>query len=136
MSRKLPRSVQEVADVIGRDLALYLVGQLPRAASNGTPMLYVPKTLKPEHPLVGMLGWPAAMKLVRAFGGEILQPAHCADVYREFRDASILRLLSQGHSAKTLADWFRVCDRHVRNLVRENTQEAANEARRDTSAIA
>lgn len=131
MQRKLPRSVQEIADVIGRDAALFLIGQLPRAYSSchpsGQVILYVPKTLKPDHPLVSLMGWNAAHKLVRAFGGEILQPATCADVYRDFRDRSIQRLLREGHSAKTLGEWFGVCDRHVRNLARENPQEGSHD---------
>jgi len=138
MPAKLPKSVQEIADVIGRDLALFLIGHLPRAYSpchpSGQVILYVPKTLKPDHALVQLLGWPAANKLVRAFGGEILQPATCAHLYREFRDKSIRRLLTEGHRPAVLAEWFGVCERHVRNIAREIPQEAANENSPNTAA--
>jgi hypothetical protein len=125
---KLPRSVQEIAEAIGREQALFLIGQLPRAYSKGHPsgqvILYVPKSLRADHPLVALLGWHTATKLVRAFGGEILTPAHCADLYRNFRDESIARLLREGHDEKTLAEWFDVCARHVRNIAREIAPEA------------
>jgi hypothetical protein len=127
MSKQLPRSVQEIADVIGRDWTLFLIGQLPRAYSachpSGQVILYVPKVLKVDHPLVQLLGWKTASRLVQVFGGEILQPAHCADLYRDFRDRSIMRLLIEGHRPAILAEWFGVCDRHVRNLAREIPQE-------------
>lgn len=132
MTYKLPRSVQEIADVIGRDLALFLIGKLPRAYSpchpSGQVILYVPRTLRADHSLVSLIGWHPAMKLVRAFGGEILQPATCAGLYREFRDRSIRELLRQGHGASTIMEWFGVCDVHVRKLKRENAQEDARQS--------
>lgn len=138
---KLPDSVQEIADVIGQERALFLVGQLPRCyfrdprwpeAKSAHVMLYVPtaQRLKPDHELVRILGWLDAMKLCRFFGGEILRPASCAVVYRPFRDQSILRIVGEGVPIAMVADWFEVSDRHVKNLLRENPQEerrAANE---------
>ena len=136
---RLPHSVHEIADVIGRELALYLIGQLPRAYSachpSGQVIMYVPKTLKPDHALVAMLGWPAAKKLVRVFGGEILQPATCAHLYRGFRDRSIRRLLGEGYKPALIAEWFDVCERHVRNMAREIPQEAFGGERVKTAAV-
>ena len=131
----LPKSVQEIAAVIGTERALYLVGQLPRCYSKDSRypnakaphvILYVPKSLKPSHPLVRLLGWHDAQRLVDAFGGEILQPASCADVYRSFRDASIIRMAGEGMKPQAIAELLEVSDRHVRNLLRENPQEAAS----------
>ena len=131
MPARLPNSVQEIADVIGRDLAMYLIGQLPRAYSEGHPsgevILYVPKTLKPDHQLVRLLGWAPAMRMVRAFGGEILKPATCAHLYRAFRDESIRALLADGYAAAMLAEWFGVCERHVKNIAREMPREDRRE---------
>ncbi|MBF9235567.1 helix-turn-helix domain-containing protein [Microvirga alba] len=133
---RLPDSVQEIADVIGRDEALFLIGQLPTCYA-GNPghrshrvILYVPKTLKPNHRLVTILGWHTAMKLVNFFGGEILQPANCQEIYRAFRDREILRHLAGGMKPTAVADLMGVSERHVRNLLRENPQEeftAAND---------
>lgn len=122
--------------MIGTERALYLVGQLPRcwAGSPGKQssrvILYVPKSLKPDDQLVRILGYREAARLVDAFGGEILQPANCAEVYRRFRDASIVRLAGGGASVGELAELMQVSERHVRNLLREIPQQdrpAAND---------
>ena len=86
--------------------------------------MYVPKDLKPNHDLVRILGWPDAVKLVAAFGGEILNPASCAEVYRAFRDKSALAMVAAGMTPREASEALGVSDRHVRNLKREKTQEA------------
>lgn len=129
---QLPTSAQEIANVIGREQALFLIGQLPRCYvdrpghKSWRVIMYVPKTLKAEHDLVRLLGWHDARKLVQAFGGEILQPASCHDVYRKWRDANIIRLHSEGMKPAQIAELMEVSDRQVRNLVREKTQEEQN----------
>lgn len=120
---KLPRTAQEIADVIGRDAALRLIGQAHRyrpASRKGAEQvcIYVPRELRPDHQLVRLIGYDAAVALVRNFAGMILQPASCAHLYRAHRDRSILRLLSQGLPVKLVAEWFEVCERHVTNLSR------------------
>lgn len=142
MPRSLPRSVQQIADVIGRDAALNLIRQLPRAYM-GKPgrkswrvLLYVPQRLRPDHELVRILGWQNAERLVRAFGGELLKPANCAEIYREFRDRSIRRLRrEQGLDVETLAQWFGLCARSVRNILAENPQEDCCRVARKTEAV-
>lgn len=139
----LPASVQEIADVIGSERALYLIGQLPRCfqtrkASKSTSwhvILYVPKVARLDHPLVQLLGWQDANRLVQAFGGEILNPASCADVYRKFRDASIIRMAGEGMKAAAIAELMDVSDRHVRNLLREKAQEELTAANDNTATV-
>jgi hypothetical protein len=127
---RLPASVQEIADVIGRETALYLIGQLPTcyAGTDGKRstrvILYVPKALKPNHRLVEILSWERASKLVEGFGGEILQPANCQEVYRRFRDNEAKRLVAGGLTAAQLAEVMGVSERHVRNIAKEIPQEA------------
>lgn len=128
---RLPASVQEIADVIGRERALYLIGRLPRCyvadkrkreANKGgfseRVMLYVPKSLRPDHPLVQILGWPDAQRMVQAFGGEVLAPANCKHLVAGFRDAHIERLSREGLPLKLLADWFGVSERLVSNIAK------------------
>lgn len=147
---RLPDSVQEIADVIGREQALLLVGQLPKAyskdkrypgAMNSTLVMYVPTVarLGVMHPFVKVLGWNDAVKLCKAFGGEIMYPANCACIHRKFRDDNILRMVAEGVKKAIVADQMGVSERHVRNLVRavgvglenppEGRQEAANDNR-------
>jgi hypothetical protein len=139
MGAALPSSVQEIAEVIGRDAALRLVGALPRCsqrdrrypnAASSRVIMYVPKRVEPGHRLVQILGHDTARRLVHHFGGEVLYPANCADVYRRFRDSEALRMVRDGMPAKAVADVLGVSDRHVRNLLREIPQEemrAAND---------
>ncbi|WP_441228000.1 hypothetical protein AB7813_08315 [Tardiphaga sp. 20_F10_N6_6] len=131
---RLPKSVQEIAEVIGRDRALFLVGKLPRfETSRGEQvLLYVPheRRMKPDHQLVRILGWNDAVKMCRAFGGEILKPGNCQGIYQQFRKAEIRRRVAAGESVKTLAEIFAVTDRHVRALAKEIPPEdlrAAND---------
>jgi hypothetical protein len=135
----LPASVQELADVIGRDDALYLIGQLPTCKS-GLPghqstrvILYVPKRLKPHHRLVEILGEERAAKLVEGFGGETLQVANCQDVYRRFRDREARRMAGEGMTSSQLAEALQVSVRHARNLRREIPQGGVSYPRPYTS---
>lgn len=135
---RLPRSVQDIADVIGTEQALFLVGQMPRfknaSRGNSQPVMYVPTRtrLNPKHELVRILGWNDAVALVGAFGGEILQPANCAEIYRAFRDRSIVQMHGEGMKPAAIAELMAVSDRHVRNLVREKPQVDAPAANDNT----
>lgn len=126
--------------MIGRERALYLIGQLPRcyAGSDGKKswqvIMYVPKTLKATHPLVRIMGWPDAKALVQAFGGEIMKPPACIDVYRRFRDASIIELAKKKLAAAYIAEVMGVSVRHVQNLLRENPPEGMRDAANDNAA--
>lgn len=144
---RLPRSVEEIAEVIGRERALFLVGKLPRCYHQAKGcwhvILYVPKRMPLDHELVRLMGYQDAEKLRKAFGGEIMQPATCIEVYRRFRDASIRRLhFLEQTSIETLAAWFEMTPRHVRNLLQsapgtvplEISQEGTKAANDDHSA--
>lgn len=121
----LPRSVREIAEVIGREPALRLIGQLPTcyAGSDGKKstrvIMYVPKRLKPDHQLVQILGWHTAQRLVRVFGGEILCPANCRSIYSKFRDEAIVKMLEAGARPAMVAELMSLSERHVRNLMRD-----------------
>ncbi|BCN09928.1 hypothetical protein ACNRBS_20830 [Ralstonia pseudosolanacearum] len=114
---QLPGSVQEIADVIGRQRALYLVGQLPRCGAQLT--LYVPteQRLGDDHMLVRILGADDAAKLCRVFGGETLKPANCNAIYSRYRDAQMARMVGEGYPVSYVADMFDVSSQTVRNAV-------------------
>lgn len=121
----LPESVQEIADVIGRERALYLIGQLPQCGKRSWRVnLYVPQRLKPDHCLVKILGWPDAVKLVAEFGGMILQPSNCNHLHRKFRNATIARMKADGLAIQDIAEAVQITARQVRNiLAAENPPE-------------
>lgn len=128
MSVKLPRSVQQIADVIGREKALELVGKLPRAQrpshTKGESMVcvYIPMlcNLKPDHKLARMIGYAAAEKLSIRFGSEILNLATCRNVYRSFRNDAILRMIKEGISEELIAEWMGVTVRTVSMVARRD----------------
>lgn len=114
----LPPSAQEIADVIGRDRTLFLIGQLPQAGRRKwRVVLYIPKRIDPDHKLVRLIGWDDAMKLVRHFGGEILQPSNCRFLHREFRNAEVVRLWRAGEKLPLIADMVDLSYRQVRNII-------------------
>lgn len=132
----LPSSVQEIADVIGREAALLLVKSLPRTYSpsdagrrgaSGRVIVYVPSTLRPDHVLVRLLGWDLASRLAAHFGGEILRPADCATLDRAERNAAMRALKAAGMPTAEIAREFRVSDRTVRLVVQEIPEVAAND---------
>lgn len=134
---RLPSSVAEIATVIGRERALYLISILPRCQTKKSThvILYVPKTMRADHPLVRMMGFHDAERLRQAFGGEILQPATCADLYRPFRDAGIRRLADEGVPIRMIAQWFDVGERTVKNLLQEIPQEGIGVPGRETVRV-
>lgn len=120
MPNRLPESVQQVADVIGEAAALDLVRRWPRTRTNGDtpfrPIVYVPARLTPDHRLVAILGWNAAEMLVRAFGGDIIFLATCANVVRCNRDDAIAEALGRNASPAAIALRFGMSERHVRRI--------------------
>lgn len=119
---QLPQSVQEIADVIGREAALELVGQLPTyevrdkrypSSITNRKVLFVPTTLKPDDRIIAMIGYINAVKLVRAFGGSFLFPAPCAEIYRVFINETVLRLHREGMKAAEIAQSIDISLRRV-----------------------
>jgi hypothetical protein len=138
----LPDSVQEIADVIGRERALYLIGQLPRytskdhrwsAAAPSRVLLYVPKAsrLTDRHKLVRILGWRDAVRLCEVFGGEILKPANCSCIYKRYRDTQILRLAKDGLDSSRISALIGVSASQVRLILQRISQEERSSATDD-----
>jgi hypothetical protein len=117
-TRPLPRSAQEIADVIGREKALHLIGAAPRTSRRSWRVnIYVPKRLPPDHRLVRILGWSSARRLCDYFGGEILQPSNCKCVEREFRNRAIIERHEAGMPAREIADSLGVTYDTVKKLI-------------------
>lgn len=134
----LPGSVQDVADILGRERALYLVGQLPKSAGKNRygerAWLYVPKRLKPDHILVCLLGWQDAQKMVREFSGIILELSTCNHVYRDFRNKAILRLRTNGMKPQAIAVMMDLTVEAVRKILREMLPEETRVVGRNNDA--
>lgn len=125
----LPASVAEIAGVIGRAPTLKLLSRAPACVA-GKPgkrgarvMLYVPKNLAPDHWIVGAVGAEKALALVRAFGGEVMQPANCRRIYAGHRDDAIVRMLQDGARVSTVLEMMRVSRKHVVKLAKRRGLE-------------
>lgn len=114
--------------MIGRDAAVLFVESLPpRYGKPFEGCIYIPKSIRADHPLVARLGWENAIRMVRVFGGEMLKPSRCAGVRRAERDAAIISMSSSGVSTQCIAREFRISDRQVRNIVKEIPPVAGND---------
>jgi hypothetical protein len=122
----LPPSAQEIADVIGRDRALFLIGQLPvSGARSWRRVVYIPKRMPLDHPLVALMGWHDAEKLRRTFGGEILQPSNCNCVARAWRNRVICSMAADGDDVVAIADAVSSTVWVVRKVISGNAPEDA-----------
>lgn len=132
----LPQSVRDIAEVIGYDRALCMIGNLPRTTDDKhgeRAMLYVPQTLTPDHPLIDALNMggkadadaalKAAQKLVEHFGGEILHPARFQSLRKANRDHNIGEALARGLSAREVAEKLGISARQARNIGRKFTEK-------------
>lgn len=108
----LPRTVAELANVIGRDKALLLAG-----TCRGS--IYVPKKLREDHRLVQLLGDASAKALVKEFGGILLYVAKCAKLRADWRNQAVRKWAAQGVPHEALADLAGLTTRHIANILGE-----------------
>ena len=115
--------LRSIAEVIGRQNALYLVSQCPRyktekRAGQGQLFLYVPtlKRLEMNHFLVKTLGYLDAEKLSKEFGGELLVLAQCKQIILKTRDNGIRQMMKYGFGVQELANIFNVTERIVSRI--------------------
>ncbi|NKD78153.1 response regulator transcription factor [Haematospirillum sp. H1815] len=111
----------EIASVIGREKALYLIGCLGRSGKRPWRLnLYIPRHPGDSHPLVKILGKEDALRMAREFGGMNLQPANGNALVRRFRSREIQRLVTEGKPVRDIADLFQVTQRTVLNAIKIN----------------
>lgn len=109
---QLPESVQEIADVIGRDKALILAGM-----ANGCMYVPQPRRMTTEHWIAQTIGHEAAVELSTEFPGFILKLATCRFVYTHWRNQRIWELHQNGVSNGDIAELFSITERHIRNII-------------------
>lgn len=116
----LTGDIRTIAEIIGRDKALCLVGQYPRykakkRCGSGQLLLYIPKVsrLGLDHKLVNILGYVDAVKLSHVFGGELLTLSSCKHIILKNRNDGIKDMLEQGFSIGDVASFFDLTTRGV-----------------------
>lgn len=134
---RLPETLRDIAEVIGREAAVRLAEGMRPIEDDGAPastgarpwrkMIYVPRRLTPEHPLVGLLGWQTALKLQRSHTNMILEIPFCADLVRAYRDHIIAEMARGGFAEAEIASWVQLHLRSVRNIISREEIEIAPE---------
>jgi hypothetical protein len=115
---KLPESVAELAEVIGREDALALIGRRQRSGRRSWRIcFYIPKHLPLDHWLVEELGLAKATRLSREFSGMILQPSNCRFLLFALRDARIIELAALGITEAVIADELGLSECRVREIL-------------------
>lgn len=120
----LPASVQPIAKVIGVIKAVHLISNLPRTkvkskhhnCVESRVSLYVPHELTDDHQLVSILGSDDAKRLSSAFGGEILYPGNCMNIYRKHRNERIAKAIIAGVSIQEIAHRYNLSVKQVLNI--------------------
>ena len=124
----LPKSVLEIAEIIGQDATFRLIGRLPRrqvrdrrypGAMCQQASFYVPSVLPADHWIVGVIGWHAAKRLSDNFGGEIIKPAACEEIYRQWRNIEIVRMARSGIPAEHISEIIGISSRRVASVLSE-----------------
>lgn len=110
----------EIAEVIGRDQTIRLIRAMRDTTGRSWRVcFYVPKRLPLDHQLVEVLGWTDARRLVRHFGGEILQTSNLRYLERAWRQHSIRYLrAAQRMSATEIAEYIGLSVYRVREILR------------------
>lgn len=117
----IDESIMEIASVIGREKALYLIGSLGRSGKRPWRLnLYIPRHPGDSHPLVKILGKEDALRMAREFGGMNLQPANGNALVRRFRSREIQRLATEGKTVRDIANLFQVNQRTILNAIKSN----------------
>ncbi|GAB0055728.1 hypothetical protein SIID45300_00023 [Candidatus Magnetaquicoccaceae bacterium FCR-1] len=107
LKEDLPGSLEEIAEVIGREGALQLVH-----ACGGT-RIFVPRKLRVQHKLVTLLGFEQARKLSSHFGGETLTVVRAAELLRRRRNREIIRRYDAGDGVRQLARENALTERQI-----------------------
>lgn len=139
--KPLPSTVQDIAEVIGREDALYLIGQLPgykTPARGGTQIgINIPRIdrLTPDHRLSQILGFPLARKLCVHFGGQLLKPANCSGLIKDFRNKSICEFWEGGHTVAEISEIFDMPTKYIRKILQDLGYNIYQSTQRDLQNV-
>ncbi|WP_347258035.1 Mor transcription activator family protein [Methylocaldum sp.] len=108
---QLPRVLQEIAFLVGPENAVKI------ARAYGGVRLYVPKRMKPDHPLAELVGFENACALSTGFGGlPHFDIPQFDKLIREARNRAVLKDRAQGMSVRELALKYRLTERAISKI--------------------
>lgn len=109
--QELPKSVQELVELIGIDAALAIVQE------RGGIRLCVPRQAREDHWLVPLIGLDALRALVAHYDGEEIDVPRCASALRAARERQIAAELEHDSVAR-VARRHAYTERGIRKLRR------------------
>ena len=116
---RLPKSVQEIASVLGPRKAVRLVRNLPQVGKRERRRcLHIPTPVKlrKDHKLVEILGWDDALSLAKELGGIQIQPAQCRYLERAVLSRQIIDLYDLGYSLEEIVERLEYSYRWVEKV--------------------
>lgn len=105
----LPPTAQAVADVIGEDLTLRL------CSLHESQRRYIPKNVSIHHPGARAIGVDQWQRIVRHFGGELIDLPSCA---RAARQRAIKAQLASGMPPDAVAAHYGLSRRRISQILR------------------
>lgn len=134
---ELPKSVREIADVIGIETTLYVIQHLPsvydKKYKRHKLMMYVPNSMDAPRDkwlqfFIVHIGHTKTEVLIKNFGGEILYPANCSHLISRQRDRFIRDLLREKDVSAVIGKIFDVQPKYVRSLTKPPEETKTNNA--------
>ena len=107
-----PGVLAEIVQMIGEEATTQLIAQ------HGGTSIYIPNTLKPGHPLSGLIGQESAQRLAHEFGGLTIEIPLAVMLQKEQRNKAIHADQAAGMSQSQLARKYRLSTRHIRTITR------------------
>ena len=111
MKTELPRGATALIDLIGYRLGMAL------CATMSSGHMYVPIRLKPDHPLIDIIGQNAAEKLVCKYGGLTIRIPQCSAMQRAKRNEEIRRLADDGIKLVEISRRFGMTPQAIRYIL-------------------
>lgn len=113
LSRLLPHSVREMAEIIGIDLSMEIVKKF------GGLRLHVPLPhhLTASHRISQLIGFGKAQDFALHFGGVTLSIPLCKSMLLESRNIEIRKKYDEGVSVSRIAEEFSITERTVYALL-------------------
>lgn len=116
----LPQTLDDIADVIGREGALMLAeAYLSRQTGNRSwrAQIYIPqRALDDAHPLVQILGRQRAEQLQETHTNMIIEIPRCAEIQRAYRDHVATVMLQAGQTPEEIAACGAVTVQRAREI--------------------
>ncbi len=107
----LPEVIQEFAEHFGIDTALLIVGKYSGIR------LTVPKIVRPDHPLVEVIGMDAYNRLCEYYGGEFFDIPKMDSVVRQIKHRRVIELRAGGCTVPEIALTLGYTQRRVHQIL-------------------